>query len=101
MKIKNGTNKPHSSALSGPSRNTGVSAGKKTGSARGSQSTTSSSAVNVSSTDQLAARMSGDASQRAERVAQIKLDIESGTYDLDSEKTANKLIDSLTDYSLA
>lgn len=100
MKIKNSVDKPHTSAIGGTNRSSGVSAGKKASAAGGSQST-SSPAVTVSSTDQLAGRLSADATERADRVAQIKLEIESGNYDLDSEKTADKLIDSLTDYSLA
>lgn len=100
MKIRDNINKP-SSAIKSSGRKGNVSAGTKTGSARGSGQNQSTKAVSVSSTDQIAASMSSDASQRADKVAQIKLEVESGNYKLDSQKTADKLIDSLTDYSLA
>lgn len=76
---------------------------RKTGSAGSGQSseTVKKAAVSVSSGDQITSALSGDASRRAEKVAQIKLEVDSGSYDIDSQKTADKLIDSLTDYSLA
>lgn len=98
MKVKNNVNKPPSS-IKGSAKAGGASAGKKAGSAKSSRN--SAQAVTVSSTDKLATRMSSDAADRADRVAQIKLEVESGNYEVDSDKTADKLIDSLTDYSLA
>lgn len=100
IKIKGSVNKP-TSAIKGSGRKGNVSAGKKAGSARGSSQSKSAKAVSVSTTDKIAASMSSGASHRAEKVAQIKLEVESGEYELDSQKTADKLIDSLTDYSLA
>lgn len=100
MKIKETVNKP-TSAIKSSGRKGNVSAGKKAGSAGDSGQAKSAPAVNVSSTDQLAAQMTSGAAHRADKVAQIKLDVESGDYKLDSQRTADRLIDSLTDYSLA
>lgn len=98
-KVGNINTPPSSVKRSG--RSGGVSAGKKTSTARGSSQNNSAQAVSVSSTDQIATAMSSDSSQRTEKVSQIKLEVESGDYKLDSQKTADKLVDSLTDYSLA
>ncbi|MBF0104836.1 MAG: flagellar biosynthesis anti-sigma factor FlgM [Deltaproteobacteria bacterium] len=100
MKIKGSVNKP-TSAIKSSGRKGNVSAGSKAGSARGTGQSGSAKAVSVSSTDQIAAQMSSGATHRADKVAQIKLNVESGEYELDSQKTADKLIDSLTEYSLA
>ena len=100
MKIKNDINKP-TSAIKGSGRKGNVSAGKKTGSAGSGGQSKSAQAVSVSSTDQIAASMNSGAALRADKVAQIKLEVESGDYKADSQRTADRLIDSLTDYSLA
>ncbi|OVE80543.1 flagellar biosynthesis anti-sigma factor FlgM [bacterium K02(2017)] len=102
MKIKNDVNKP-TSAIKSSGRKGNVSAGTKASTARSSSQTNakSPSAVSVSNTDQIATSLSNNASTRADKVAQIKLEVESGEYELDSQKTADRLIDSLTDYSLA
>jgi anti-sigma28 factor (negative regulator of flagellin synthesis) len=65
-----------------------VSAGNKAG-------------VSVSGTDQISASLGADGSARAARVASVKLDVDNGTYQADSQKTAEKIVNHLTDYSLA
>ena len=80
-----------------------ASAGKKSKAAGDSQSTSAAStpAVSVSSTSGISERLASAGTSRAEKVAQIKLNVDAGTYEMDAQKTADKLIDSLTDYSLA
>lgn len=57
--------------------------------------------VSVSSSGPIAATLSGDAAARAEKVANLKMDVVSGNYEPDSQKTADKILENLTDYSLA
>ena len=101
MKIKNFPNK--TPIIKGSGKTKSTSATNKTQTAKSSNQSQSAqkSGVNITATDKIASSFSSDASQRAEKVAQIKLDVESGNYNIDSGKTASKLIDSLTDYSLA
>lgn len=99
MKIKDSHNRP--SSLGKTSSSKGASAGKKVATAGGSQETKKKEAVSVSLSEQLTIGAAGDSAKRADRVAELKLEVESGNYEVDSEKTADKLIDSLTDYSLA
>ena len=103
MKIKGfGNNSAgKSSSVKGKGDAGSVSAGKSAASASGGQKATGRAAVSVSGTQQIAQSFASDASKKAERVAQIKGEVESGSYKSDPYATADKLIDSLTDYSLA
>lgn len=57
--------------------------------------------VSVSSSGPISATLSSDAAARAEKVASLKMEVDSGSYDADSQKTAEKILENLTDYSLA
>lgn len=101
MKIKGNNLGKSTSGVKSGGASGNVSAGKKTQAARDSQANKAAPAVSVSSTDQISSRMESAGTSRAQKVAGIKLNVDAGTYEMDSQQTANKLIDSLTDYSLA
>lgn len=75
---------------------------KKAPEARGSQSdAVEKSGVSVSSNGSIATTLANDASGRSDKVAGLKMEVSSGAYEPDSQKTAEKILTDLTDYSLA
>lgn len=58
-------------------------------------------AVTVTASGPIASTLASDAAQRADKVASLKMEVLSGEYDPDSQKTAEKILQNLTDYSLA
>lgn len=73
----------------------------KAGSPQSSVSGGSKTGVSISGADEIAASMSADSTARAAKVASIKLQVDSGSYNADSQKTAEKIFGNLTDYSFA
>ena len=59
------------------------------------------SGVNVSSNGSIATTLASDAAGRSDKVTSLKMEVTSGTYEPDSQKTADKILADLTDYSLA
>ena len=96
-------NKFKNSAIGKSQGTSSSSAAKNVGNAKGSSQSNAAkkASVNVSSSGDISATLAQDAAQRAEKVASLKMEVESGNYQHDSEQTANKLIENLTDYSLA
>lgn len=101
MKIND--SKKSSVGTTGKVGNTGAAKkSSESSKAGGTQSAAVSKAgVSVSSSGQIASTLSGDAARRAEKVASLKMEVDSGNYEPDSQKTADKIMQSLTDYSLA
>lgn len=79
--------------------NTGATKANKAGSSQSEG--IKKAGVSVSSSGPIAATLSSDASARAEKVASLKMEVVSGNYEPDSQKTADKILQNLTDYSLA
>ena len=98
MKI-NGTKKGSASTV-GKVSNSGTAS--KASKAEGSQSEkVEKSGVSVSTTGSIATTFANDASGRADRVESLRLEVSSGDYQPDSQKTAERILRDLTDYSLA
>lgn len=99
MKIDSSRQKGPVQKTSGPS---GTGAARKTDKAGSSQSAAESKGpVSFSGTDKIAASMNLSASQRASKVEGIKAALDEGSYRDDAQATAQKIVQNLTDYSLA
>lgn len=100
MKIDNTRQKGPVQKTTGPS---GAGAARKSEKAESGQSaSTTKASVSVSGgAGQISESMGAFASQRAEKVASIRAAVENGSYKDDSQATANKIVQNVTDYSLA
>lgn len=98
MKIKN-----VKTGAAGGSQKTGkAGAARKSSKSGGSQSTTGSKpSVSVSLDGNIASSLSTDAAKRADKVASLQKAFLDGDLEVDSERTAGKIIQNLTDYSFA
>lgn len=86
----------------GSSGNSGSAKGVgKAGSGQSAVSAGQKAGVSVTGTEGYTASAEANGMARAEKVAEVKLVVDNGDYEPDSLKTAEKIIDHLTDYSLA